>query len=1074
MRHCLQLFVELATILSYTVLCPQTWSRPVVTSFRSKSPAVSVLSPKIALQIPFLPFVFFQLPCLQIARFTPVVPINRFAAPLQFIRIFKASDPEMNLDRVSQPLAKVYRPTAPSGLPPGVAFIADAVPLKRSRTADPSSEPRIVDDHRHPMAHLCSESKATNTSPISITQSAVAAVTLEDIQRFREASLQWVHKECEQASVRKDKAASPLETKAGPLPENPAEPYALYIVSQQNGATAICRPVHLELVANDRPDLNAAVLDKYSVDRFNSGHPNSQNYLEGDVIVVWSLRRSFAKAPKEFPIDMGQVNDLPDDPFWALNEFQVIERSMKPGLTSIVESFNGKKAVLLVSGLTEPATAKKKLLPELSEEGDLYRVRVFCPEVQAGQPLDSMEPEERRTALQLASDVIYPRKPFPTIVEVDSLTSNTEKYLEAFPVVFKEFPIDDAYRALLDAVRFGLSGALAAEKLHQDHRQYATPIHKVTATSRGTKIHLLLRTASGPAPFRPWSAGTKIQLDLRNGTKVIAEVEEARTEYQHLRIVARLPHFRSNLTVGSYITASNIIEDNAWQLDLLPSEHHFKRSPKKCNARKIIKALCEGTRIPHPPSFEACSVQLGNVTLTEAQSQYVIAVGSIDTPAVVANAAIGTGKTLMLAAAAVYSAQRHSWETDLHVVTSKTNIVAGKIADAIQHRFDPLRTIRAVRIISIENHQELAPHLRTSIDYPKLRIAEFRKFVRNNDCLLVPAVIYYLEQAGELPDDIHRGRIPSEKPDQSEMELFITIYKPKVIIGTYNSVLLHYKEFGTRNIVTVQVGEANLTPFHAVISLLGYFPTAKFAFVGDHRQLPPYCSPRLPDRLKEYAIGSILGALAESKAIPSWSVDVVWRCPLEITKTCSDLFYKDDGCEQGRLVARLKETANDHISYIQTLNLPSNFPIQVFDHSCEHDQYLNSITNVEEASKAICIADSISQAHPQTSIALLCYYKAQVSTVNRMLHAQDYHVGTIDAASGREWDVVIILTSRKQHFKVSEFLEEPSRLNVALSRAKSFCIVLVNTSTVGLSPIWEDFFNMLPSSAILGSFFSER
>uniref|UniRef100_A0A8R1E6X6 DNA2/NAM7 helicase-like C-terminal domain-containing protein n=1 Tax=Caenorhabditis japonica TaxID=281687 RepID=A0A8R1E6X6_CAEJA len=83
-------------------------------------------------------------------------------------------------------------------------------------------------------------------------------------------------------------------------------------------------------------------------------------------------------------------------------------------------------------------------------------------------------------------------------------------------------------------------------------------------------------------------------------------------------------------------------------------------------------------------------------------------------------------------------------------------------------------------------------------------------------------------------------------------------------------------------------------------------------------------------------------------------------------------------------------------------------------------------------------------------IALLCYYRSQAGLLSSLLDTDPFIATTIDGAQGQEFDVVIVLTTPTRSFRNSSLFEADHRLNVASSRTRHLCLLMVNRSAA-----WE-------------------
>ncbi|EFP00851.1 hypothetical protein CRE_07864 [Caenorhabditis remanei] len=305
-----------------------------------------------------------------------------------------------------------------------------------------------------------------------------------------------------------------------------------------------------------------------------------------------------------------------------------------------------------------------------------------------------------------------------------------------------------------------------------------------------------------------------------------------------------------------------------------------------------------------------------------------------------------------------------------------------------------------------------------------------------------------------------------EEPSSSCWSTFLRIYKPNVLFGTAASMIEFLYDGPLKNhrntIITNQIDEASQFPMHQLITLGSLCPNARYALIGDVRQLAPYAHTGLSNEFKKIAVGALLESAA--KSIPVFSIMTVRRCPQKLTQVCSDLFYG------GKLKSARSSTEPN--PYTECLGIESKFPIQIITTEGEDQLAGTSRLNVEEAGIAAAIVKKIQGAHPSKTVAVLTFYKAQCGHLSRMDALNNSFVGTIDASQGMEFDVTIVLTTKSSDFNSKDakedqatFVEDVRRINVALSRAKGQVFVLLNRKAAETSKIWNLFFRKVPKGA---------
>uniref|UniRef100_A0A8R1DNH7 AAA_12 domain-containing protein n=1 Tax=Caenorhabditis japonica TaxID=281687 RepID=A0A8R1DNH7_CAEJA len=205
-------------------------------------------------------------------------------------------------------------------------------------------------------------------------------------------------------------------------------------------------------------------------------------------------------------------------------------------------------------------------------------------------------------------------------------------------------------------------------------------------------------------------------------------------------------------------------------------------------------------------------------------------------------------------------------------------------------------------------------------------------------------------------------------------------------------------------IKTIQADEASQLSLYAFTALALTFGRARIALVGDIRQLPPFEDPDLPRDLAAFAISRILASATRTKAFPVIDLIVGRRCPPPITKI-----------------------------------------------------YLNALS--------VRIFNTIRQRTGTTNIGVLCFYKEHAGLVSTLLGDSPFYIGTIDGSQRHEFKVVVVLTTRTSPFRNCPFLEDNNRINVAISRTKRICCVVLHTAHASPRGAWSDIIHRDPTPA---------
>uniref|UniRef100_A0A8R1E7U5 AAA_12 domain-containing protein n=1 Tax=Caenorhabditis japonica TaxID=281687 RepID=A0A8R1E7U5_CAEJA len=386
-----------------------------------------------------------------------------------------------------------------------------------------------------------------------------------------------------------------------------------------------------------------------------------------------------------------------------------------------------------------------------------------------------------------------------------------------------------------------------------------------------------------------------------------------------------------------------------------------------------------------------------------------------------------------------------------------TNSAVTSAVFALQD-IDRSRKCKFVRLMSDENRTRIASEYLTQHDYPVKWRSYFTQRVREQDKSnsqldwdVVDAAVF-LRQAGELKiKDLRRrdfrSAIFKRAPEMSRMQLFFHLYRPDLVMGTISSVRMAYSHPGMSNfssqISLTLVDEASQMPRFAFITLCQSFPTSRLVLFGDIRQLPPFSDSQLPADLHRYAVGNILEDASSYNRFPQLPLFKVHRCPRQITTLLSNTFY------EGSLVSDKDSCV--FFPELRSLGLPYTHPLVFVNHNFKHKADGTSVINVEEALLAIHFAKGLFRARRHASFAVMSFYKSTAAFVED--NAPEFlQNSTVDGSQGREYDYIFILTSRTSGNQ--SFLDDPKRINVAISRTKVACLVLGSIDYLRSARTW--------------------
>lgn len=236
---------------------------------------------------------------------------------------------------------------------------------------------------------------------------------------------------------------------------------------------------------------------------------------------------------------------------------------------------------------------------------------------------------------------------------------------------------------------------------------------------------------------------------------------------------------------------------------------------------------------------------------------------------------------------------------------------------------------------------------------------------------------------------------------------------------------------------TVLLDEASqLTLILATLTMLR---AEKFLFFGDHCQLPPV---RIGPRPKKPEDDSIFNKLRQSSSATLLTES--WRLNRDLAEWPSATFYGN------RLIAR----HDRRLSLAPASSHPALQPNPGF-FSISHIGKSTSTRSPEEAETTVAlILDLLLGGLAPAEIAVVTPFRAQAALIRRMLRSRqeffpwpvkDLVADTVERLQGQEREVIIVsLAASRTAFimRLENFLFEPRRLNVALTRARRKTILL--------------------------------
>lgn len=229
------------------------------------------------------------------------------------------------------------------------------------------------------------------------------------------------------------------------------------------------------------------------------------------------------------------------------------------------------------------------------------------------------------------------------------------------------------------------------------------------------------------------------------------------------------------------------------------------------------------------------------------------------------------------------------------------------------------------------------------------------------------------------------------------------------------------------------------------------FQSTYALLVGDPKQLAPTLSYTLDPKLKmSFGLERTMFERLATCSIPTILLGTQYRCHPQISNLSNVLFYDSklkngiDGTKRKPLIEGLG-------------------PLAFVRMESQESKTNNSYKNDTEIALVVDIVQRLLGGRgtiQSDQIGVISLYKYQSDLISRALSDNgmaSVQSATVDSFQGSEKDIIILSTVRSQ---ASSFLEDPRRINVALTRAKRHLILLGCMSMANSSKLWRKILEM--------------
>lgn len=214
----------------------------------------------------------------------------------------------------------------------------------------------------------------------------------------------------------------------------------------------------------------------------------------------------------------------------------------------------------------------------------------------------------------------------------------------------------------------------------------------------------------------------------------------------------------------------------------------------------------------------------------------------------------------------------------------------------------------------------------------------------------------------------------------------------------------------------------------------------KFILAGDHKQLPPIIKSSYAKKLER----TLFEELINHYPYKNKMLNVQHRMNSELMEFPNRMFYNNK--------LMVDNTVNDNYLNITLSKNDINYPLIFIDttkqRKNEEQYYKKSMSPVNYLEVNIVtwfVNQYLEKNISEKEIGIISPYSNQVKEIKKKVSVD---VNTVDGFQGKEKDIIIISNVRSNLKKKIGFLDNPRRLNVALTRAKKKMIIIGNSDTL--------------------------
>uniref|UniRef100_A0A0N4YGS5 AAA_12 domain-containing protein n=1 Tax=Nippostrongylus brasiliensis TaxID=27835 RepID=A0A0N4YGS5_NIPBR len=281
-------------------------------------------------------------------------------------------------------------------------------------------------------------------------------------------------------------------------------------------------------------------------------------------------------------------------------------------------------------------------------------------------------------------------------------------------------------------------------------------------------------------------------------------------------------------------------------------------------------------------------------------------------------------------------------------------------------------------------------------------------------------------------------------------------YRPNIIVITTSSFLNATSKNGIfrgylDEFDVLLCDEASQLPEPVFAAMLTRLPHARQIHIGDVHQLEPHVRCSRTSTAALLGARSVIDVLSQARAVPMVSLNTTFRAHPNLNELSNQIVY-------GGTV--LSGTTSDaHRLLLDVVSFPNDsLPFIFIDvEGASQRSVTRSHFNEFEAKVCMSIVERLTQRGiAPATIGIITFYREQRRRLAEFARNMEIDLSTVDCIQEREKDVIILLITRT-HFspEAGEFLSDPRRVNVALTRCRHGLFILGHRETLEGTPVWD-------------------